>query len=327
MASRRVVQIDMLKGLATLAVVVTHTYAAAALVDNWAVFHVWQAVPIFLVILGVTSSMSFQRSANHDLRRLLDSRYLIRRGVRILAPFAFVWILAAIAGRARGSFSVGLQSALLRLPYGGPGNYFVPLVVAFLLLAPIAYVAYRRWPIATLVAAFALDLAFELAAPHIGLFARVPFLYSIAFPRYLAAFALGLFLADSRPSPRVRWGVLGVGAAASLVYLAIGNLGLWSPPFVPDWRTQNLLAVFYPALLVALGIRWLPSTSRRALPDALARVGRASYHIFLMQMLYFTLLGRGQSRLLTVNLVLTIFLGLGFLESEEWVRARWAQRH
>ena len=168
MAGGRVTQIDILKGLAALAVVVTHSYTAPELIGGWAVFHVWQAVPVFLVILGVTSSISFQRTTATDPRKLLDSSYLIRRGVRILAPFAFVWVLSAIVGQARGSLKIGFSSALLRLPYDGPGNYFVPLVVAFLLIAPFAYACYRRWPYATLVAAFVLDFAFELLAVRVG---------------------------------------------------------------------------------------------------------------------------------------------------------------
>jgi len=326
MSKGRLTQLDVLKGLAALAVVATHSYQANKLVGNWAVLHVWQAVPVFVVVLGVTSAMSFQRAIERGAHVLLTPRYLLRRGTRILLPFAFVWVVAASLGRAKGKLAIGPLSALLRLPYGGPGNYFVPLVVSLLLIAPLIFAAYRRWPRTTLVMAFAADVAFELVAPHIGVFTAEPFLFSIAFPRYLAAFALGFWLADGDRDTRLKWAVLVVGGMCSLGYLVVGNLGLWTPPFRTDWRTQNVLAVFYPALIVAVGMRLLPASGRGFLSDGLGRIGRASYHVFLMQMVYFSLVGQGNHRLLFVNVVMTTFLGLGFFATEEWIRGRMVTR-
>ena len=323
----RLQQIDVLKGLAVLSVVATHSLTAAKLVDSWAVLHIWQAVPLFVVILAANASMSFDRRRAEGAGRLFTVDYIVSRAVRILAPFALIWLLAWIVGRDKAALQFGAESWLLQLPYPGPGNYYVPLVVVLLLLAPLLYVSYRKSRWLTLGALIALDLVFELLAARIPLFESHPFVYSVAFPRYLAAFALGFLVADSRLRWRVRATVLGAGMLASLAYLYVGNSGSWSPPFVPAWRTQNVLAAFYPAALAALGMRLLPQRSTRAPLVGLAWVGRASYHVYLVQMLYFMLVPRSRTALMiVVNVVLCAFAGLGFYFFERWLGARRASR-
>ena len=317
----RIQQIDILKGLAALAVVATHTLTAARLVDTWSVLHIWQAVPIFVVILGANASLSFSRRAEQNLGSLFSRDYLARRAGRILVPFILVWVLAWIVGRDRGGLQFGPESALLQLPYPGPGNYYVPLVVVLLLLAPLLYVGFRKSPWVTLGALLLVDVAFELFAAGVPLFETHPFVYSVAFPRYLGVFALGFFIVDERVAPRVRATVLGAGTLLSLTYLVVANKGLWAPPFVPTWRTQNVLAAFYPATLVALGIRYLPSSGTGIPTRTLVWAGRASYHIFLMQMLYFMLVPQFHGTLMVVvNIVMCLFAGLGFYEVEMRLR-------
>ena len=325
--SGRLQQIDVLKGVAALSVVATHSLSAQALTDTWAVLHIWQAVPLFIVILAANAAMSFERRAASGRARVFSGQYLLTRSVRILAPFAFVWALAWIIGHDRGALQFGVESWFLQLPYPGRGNYYVPLVVALLLLAPLVFALYKRWPWLTLVGLFALDIAFELAAARIPAFTSHPFLYSVAFPRYLAAFGLGFFLVDSRLSWRVRGTALGVGAVGSLAYLYAGNTGAWAPPFLPTWRTQNVLAAFYPASLAALGLRYLPRDSDTAPLVALSWVGRASYHVFLIQILYFMLAPRPHTVLMiAVNVIMCAFAGLGFYFAELWIRGRWRGR-
>jgi peptidoglycan/LPS O-acetylase OafA/YrhL len=322
----RIQQIDVLKGLAAIAVVATHTLSASRLIDTWSVFHIWQAVPLFVAILGVNAALSFSRKANGDLKSLLTREYLLRRASRILFPFTLVWVLAWIVGRDRGGLQFGPESILLQLPYPGPGNYYVPLVVVLLLLAPFLYVGFRKRPWVALALLLLADLAFELVAARVSLFVTHPFVYSVAFPRYLGVFALGFFIVDDRVSARARAIFLGLGTLASLTYLVVGNAGLWAPPFVSTWRTQNVLAAFYPATIAALGIRFLPSSGCGVVTKALTWTGRASYHIFLMQMLYFMLVPQFHGALMiVVNVVMCVLAGLGFYEVELRLRLRGSQ--
>ena len=42
--------IDFIKGLAAISVILLHTLPESVLYGSFAVFHIWQAVPIFLFI-------------------------------------------------------------------------------------------------------------------------------------------------------------------------------------------------------------------------------------------------------------------------------------
>jgi peptidoglycan/LPS O-acetylase OafA/YrhL len=314
--SKRLQQIDVLKGGAAIAVVATHSMTVAQKTAWWTVLHVWQAVPVFVILLGANSALSFSRKDDRRLRSVLTRRYLISRAQRILLPFLVIWPLALAVGiYARRVVLNGLTLIGL-LPYPGPGNYFVPLVAALVLLAPLVWWGWVRSPWLTLGTLFAIDLIFELAVTRVPLFVEAPFLYSAAVPRYLAALGLGFLIADSRIPRNTRYAFVFCGAVLSLAYLVAGNLGVWSAPFLPTWRTQNLLAVFYPAAIVVAGLLLLPSDGSGMAVRSLARAGRASYHVFLVQMVYFMVVPQGRVILLVVNVVLCVLGGIAFHESD-----------
>ncbi len=84
--------------------------------------------------------------------------------------------------------------------------------------------------------------------------------------------------------------------------------------------------LFYAALLVLLGIKYLPRTGANLFVRALARTGRLSYHIFLVQIVYFALLAptlvvtirhrvHGHAPMaieLIMNVAVCVALGIGF---------------
>lgn len=317
--SERLLQIDVIKGLSILAVIVTHTFAAEDLLASWAVFHVWLAVPVFIVVAGYNSFASFAKTGETHVGSLFTWSYVRRRLVRLLAPFAVIWMMSYLVGASRGALEFGRVTLLLKIPYRAPGNYFVTVLVTLVLLAPVLYAAYRRWPAVTLIAAFALDLSFEFWAESSGLINK--YVYAVAFIRYLAVFALGFWLADPSVRTRQRAAVLSVGGILSLVYTVASMSGI-AVPFALRWGNANALSAFLPTLVVWLALRWLPSESENGLLNTLGFIGRASYHIFLFQMLYFPLVGKAHTEVLAANLFVTVVGGIGFALIEERLRVR-----
>jgi peptidoglycan/LPS O-acetylase OafA/YrhL len=259
----RVNQVDAMKALAILFVLIDHSLNEQILYSAWAPLHDWQAVPVFMVLIGFAGQWGT----------------VYRRVVRVLVPFAILWLASLVVALIIGQQPVGWMSLVGYLPVTGPGNFFVPIVLCLSLLLPVFRWLAGRSMLLLVVALGLADLAFELAAPHIPLFAEGhPYLYSAAFPRYLLAVGLGFWLVTR---PRLRW-VVSLGLA-SLAYIVGSRLTGWRPPFLPDWGTDNLLASGYPAMLVAVGLRYLPAK----IPAAVSLIGRATYHIFLAQILFF----------------------------------------
>ena len=266
--------------------------------------------------LNATAAMWPKGSAN--LSSLYTARYAIGRIDRLYLPFLVVFAASSLIALSDGTLSAtamlyGLATGAL--PVSGPGNYFIGFAFQFAILFPAFYWLFRRYPEMTIVAGFVAAAAFDLLAGLTPLFDELPFsyFYSEAFPRFIPFFALGALQAtwmlSSRAVPRWWW----FGTGASIAYLL---LVYCSPLMFPlsnyDWRPtgQTFASAFYPATLVILGLRWLPDTSTSALYRLLSYLGRASYEIFLVQILWFGLIGASVTGLPLDSLVACCILGL-----------------
>jgi fucose 4-O-acetylase-like acetyltransferase len=262
----RVGQVDAIKAIAIFLVLVDHSLSDQIVYSTWGMLHIAQAVPVFMVLIGYAG----QWGTVH------------RRLVRLLVPFVILWLASLALALAHGEQPVGWMTLVGYLPYPGPGNFFIPIVFCICLLLPVLRWLAGRSSLLLLLVTGAVDLGFELAAPHIRLFTEGhPFYYSEAFPRYLLAVGFGFWLAKN---PRLRW-VVPLGLA-SLAYLVTSRLAGWQPPFLPDWGADDLLGVGYSTLLVALGLRFLPAKP----PLVVSAIGQATYHIFLFQILLFSII-------------------------------------
>jgi peptidoglycan/LPS O-acetylase OafA/YrhL len=314
----RLGQIDLLKGLAIIAVLFLHGLPVAALTDGATVFYIGQAVPVLVVLMGVNATASMWRNGHNGLRHLYSRHYGLSRIDRLYVPFLFVLALSSLTALAKGTLTPGgIVSGLLggTLPYSGPGNYFVTFAFEFAVALPAFYWAYRRAPTRTVVAGFAVAAAFELAAPHIGVFDTNPFVYSAALPRFIPFFALGAVLADymlhGQVLPRWWW----IAGLISTVYLLVVHMDANAFPLADnDWRRwgQTFASAFYPALLVVLGLHWLPRRPAHMTWRLVTQLGVASYEIFLLQILWFSLVAPPSFAKLIPSIVVCCLLGVAF---------------
>src|SRR4051812_43307286 len=287
----RLAQIDLLKGVAILAVLALHGLRSSQLTSAWAVLHVGQAVPVFFVLMGMNAASALERRPGESLRELYTRDYLRGRAARLLPPFAVVWVIALVAGLIDGVLQFGPLTLVGVLPRGGPGTYFVTIVFEFALVFPVLYLLFRRAPRAALAGCFAVAAAFELVAPHVGFLDRPgAYAYDASILRYAAQIGLGVWLALAlRDRRRTDW-ILPL-SVVSVAYL----VALHESPSTFDWLkpsfgiSTNFLAAGYAAAIVVVGMRLLPPRVERVPGVVLPGLGRASWHIFLVQIVWFVL--------------------------------------
>ena len=154
-------QIDLIKGLAIISVIITHSLPAFMLIRGFTNFYVWEAVPIFIVLMGVNAGMSFKRRGFSAFKISVLKPYFISRFERIVFPFALFSFLLIVAGALLFAFTgknilyIGPTLITGVLPTGsGPGNYFVTLLFQFILVFPLVYWCYRKNPTLTVAACF-----------------------------------------------------------------------------------------------------------------------------------------------------------------------------
>jgi peptidoglycan/LPS O-acetylase OafA/YrhL len=313
--------IDILKALAIVAVLVQHTVPGHALADVGRNLWIRPAVPIFFILLGVNLAGSLLRHGGPETRASLVDYYR-RRLDRILVPVlvaaAFCYVIAAARGDLHPVASWGIGG----FPTDPPGNYFVPAFIGMVLLFPALLWAYRRAPVATVVGAIAVDLAVETAlvkGTHVG--ARLaagdaPFWFP-SFPlRYLGATAVGVWIASDRGllSRRNLWLVaLAIPSAVFLWALDAGHAPIsWYPNSYE--KAMSVLAVPWAAVLVMAAMALLPSTATGRVGRSLVGIGRASFHVYLAQLVWIGAVTgnhRGTEPAL-VNIPVSVLLGLVF---------------
>jgi peptidoglycan/LPS O-acetylase OafA/YrhL len=312
------VQIDVLKGLAIIAVIMMHTVTSGDLIDTATVsaaasgvpsfqlssvaflillsLSTRQAIPVFVVLLGVNSGLSFIRRKYISLKDGYSKDYLTRRFKRFYVPFLIILACSLLVGLFETHIS-GINQVHLSvfalvgvMPITVPGNYFLVWVFEFVLMFPLLFYLYKKRPRLVLIGSIVIALLFQ----SIFLFSQqIPQRLDTSFIRGpLPGIALGLWISEDLQlfSKRNRFVLL--GSVVAIVYFVLRVLTIYSAMLQPLNRFIGILyplAFFYPTMLVLLSIKYLPTKIKSGVVSLVTYFGRASYHIFLVQMLYFNL--------------------------------------
>jgi peptidoglycan/LPS O-acetylase OafA/YrhL len=352
----RITQVDLLKGFAIISVILIHTFSSNLLTVSGAPYHIWQAVPVFLLLAAFTGALSYRRLNKRSLLHCYDMAVLYKRFRRILLPFVVIWIIQVIVILYFWPASLPLYSQDSLLVYSGifgiiaffftwasgPGNYFIPLILTQILILPFFYwLAVRFSPDKMLVFAFITDVVLQYVLFMVNMSAVVS---AHSYLYYLFLTALGIWLALQQRKPLALVIIAGLLSFAYITAVYYFKFQIW---FInPSSGFFNEFAYFWTLVLVLCGLRYLPSSSLTKPFESIANLGKASWHIFLVQMtviaffnyamltflrsivirfglpetLLFQLILQMINTLLT--LVICLALGYGFYLNEEYVKNR-----
>jgi peptidoglycan/LPS O-acetylase OafA/YrhL len=281
-----ITQIDLLKGFAIIAVVFLHVWQENIYLLLGAPFHIWHAVPLLILIAGFTGAYAYKRRGASTLGQCYDPALLSRRFKRLLKPYALYWLLQIILLILFFHFQFDLISIVSNFISGGSGwgAYFIPVILQSVIVIPLLYLLALRDPDWMII----LALVFSIMMDFIMFFFRVPHSISsmLYFP-YLFAGALGVWLVISTKRPRI-W--LTLGCVISFAYLLLVCYTPLLSSFT-DFNAYNGIfhppAYFWTLLLAISGLQFLPEKTEAKIYRILENAGKASWHIFLVQMFYF----------------------------------------
>ncbi len=316
MSPGRMLQVDLLKGIAIVAVVLIHSLSVAQLRAVGARLHIEAAVPVFFLLMAYNAKRSFDRShSESSLSRIYRSGYVGRRLTRLLIPLGVAVVVSSGIALLRDiPLQFGSRSWLLSMPIPLVGQFFITVSLGFVLLAPCLYAAYRRAPVLTVLLSLASNLLFEIAAAQFAVTTADYFYYQVIPLRFLALFALGMWLADGPELTLTRNRFIFAYALLSIGYLAIAGAHN-QVVFVGVEYAYDVVAFGYPLLLVSAGLTWLPAATTAPPLHAIAELGKASYHVFLVQAVWFSsaiaVVSAGDVRWIPASLA--ICCGLGWL--------------
>ena len=252
------------------------------------------AVPIFMIISGFNFDMSYHKRVEKKeaaLGRKMGKREQMRllyswqnvwpRVKRFATPFIPIALLELALKTMRG-----VEVSLPRLFFlggFGPGSYYVPLLFELLAIFPVIYLVMKERPYVGLAVIAFTQVCYEIWVAYSGF---DKYWYRLLILRYLLLIAFGCFLylhPDKRLHKRTLVAMLLIGMEYLILYhhgIKFTIFRYWSPTVFP--------ADFYIIPIVVILFRLFYHTQIPGKAgELLELIGKASYHIFLVQMVYY----------------------------------------
>ena len=302
-------QIDFLKAVMIFLVIFDHIVSWG--IKNDIGVALWEriSIPVFLVIIGFNMGLSFQRRGVLKLRELYSWKYFKSKILRYIIPYLILYAVSTFIGLFIYGFDLsemyhsqyyphwGFMNLFIGiLPFWGPGNWFIPLILQSILVLPLLYRAFIKKPILTLISCFIIEIILQLIVFFfIGeitswqeLHILNMFMTSILF--YLSAVGLGMWFSFGYNLQENRnffmWFLYPISLAYIVAYQFFGFRFLIND--VPLLRGDYHFLVFpYSAFLFLLTMRFLPQKSERKISKTISLISKSTYHILLIQILGF----------------------------------------
>lgn len=316
--------IDLAKGIAIIMVVITH-YSWTDAERSRYLFYYWvsMAVPIFMIVTGFNFSAFFLKRELFTLKDVYQPVVIKKRIISYTIPFLLMYLLELVLEFAKGNtYSLGkLLKNFIVGGIGKYGTYYYPVLIQLVFIVPLLYYLVKKWHYG-IVVCFLLNLAYEIGKHAIDL-SRAD--YRLLAFRYMFAIAVGCYLCVY-PQKRTKW--------KWIVMFFIGAFYIWlisytdyKPVLFNRWYTTSMMTVFYIAPIYILGQNLLKNMRCRWIEE----LGKASYHIFLVQIIYYNYVSPHlnlEIRMLKMLLgvVLSLGFGYGYYLLYNKVRARLKKR-
>lgn len=278
---QRIQFIDYLKAICVIMVIITHydwnekTTPIFTMLIN-------MAVPIFMIVSGYNMAMSNLKKTDGRIKNMYGWKLLKPKLVRFLLPFFAVClieiIILVIEGKHLDLFRIFVLGAY------GPGSYYVPILLQMLILFPLIFILMRKSNHLGLLSATAANCIYEVAVRVSGV---DEYYYRLCIGRYILLIAFGCYL---YLNPQKNWKKyqLVFMFMTGLAYIVAVFVFGYEPVLFEYWTPTAMPIAFYIfPIVVFLFHNFYHSRIPGVIGDGLAYIGKSSYHIFLVQMVYY----------------------------------------
>jgi hypothetical protein len=308
----RFFQIDVLKAAMIFLVIFDHIVSWG--IKNNIGVTLWEriSIPIFLIIMGFNMGLSFQRKGDLSLRELYSWNYFKSKIKRYIIPFLILYAASTFIGLFMYRFNIvamfdgqnypnhGIINLFVGyLPFWGPGNWFIPVLLQSILIVPLLYKGFRKKPKLTLVLCFVIEITMQLIVfffigdlvpggaiswPKVHILNM--FMTSTLF--YLSAIGLGMWFSFGHNIQSNRnffmWIIYPISLAFIVAFQFFGFRIIINK--VPLIRGDYHFLIFpYSAFLFLLAMKFIPRKTEGRISRAIKLISKSTYHILLIQIL------------------------------------------
>lgn len=276
---------DVIKGICIIAIIITHiSWTDTERLTLGFPFWIDMAVPVFMIISGYMSSLSYERNSIASLCDAYSFAFLGRKIIRYTIPFLIAFCIEIsyflCAGETYRIFKGGGLLWMVTVGgYWGPGSYYYPLMLQFIFVFPPIYFFIRENPKKGLIYALILNALYELAQRMYLLNEET---YRLLLFRYTLLIAFGCYL---QKEGKIYIKKLVVSFLVGIIFIIVVCYTAYEPYIIIYWTKTSFMAAFYimPIFYCLVNMKYVKNIKCKLLELC----GRASYNIFLTQMVYY----------------------------------------
>lgn len=309
--------IDVIKGLCILMVIFTHSgWNEEERLKLLFPFWIAMAVPVFMIISGFLYAKSYVKHNICSIGKAYSPKNFFDKIIRYSFPFLIAFLVEkALIILMEGSFEAeGVWQTVYSFfsgNFSGPGSYYYPVMLQFVFYFPILYFLVKKFDFKGFLICGIINLLYEVLQRVGGMTEDC---YRLLVFRYTLVIAFGCYLAIGRKKVSKKF--LFAGMFVGIAYILLFCYAGFTPWITIYWTGTSFLACLY----------ILPLASRIPMANMQGRIlevlGKASYHIFVVQMVYYHYAGFLYARILyrglriLVNLFICSVVGLLFYYME-----------
>ena len=272
--------VDFMKGMCILFVITAHCELGRT-ISRVMLFPFWVHLPVsvFMILSGYVYALSYQRHNIDTFKKAYAPKQILPKLVRYIEPYIPVFIIGVAALTIMGNYELTPLNVLGDFLTGGKGrgSYYVPLMVQFLFWYPVVYAIIRKFDFGGIFICVGIVVVYELAKNVFGMTEEC---YRLILIRYTLVIAVGCYLAIGKKKVSNIFLVLVMAAGAA--YIVVVCYFGYTPWLTKYWKETCIWA----SLFVIPPTVWIIRSGKLKFAP-LELIGKASYHIFLLQMFYF----------------------------------------
>ena len=275
--------LDIIKAFCVIFVIITHDSISTSFrLKTLFPFWIDMAVPMFMIISGYVYAISFERNKIAAIQDAYTLRFLMPKFIRYTIPFVAAFLVEVLGE---------VLFAILKFPRFspkhlvviffqggiGPGSYYYPILLQFLLFYPVIYFIIRKYDFKGLVLCFFINACFEFFQHVWGCNSEF---YRMLLFRYTFVIAFGAWLYQGRDKIPFVWKV--ASFLVGTIFIVLYRYIKIKPRIITYWTGTSFLACLFLLPVAEFLIKKVHLSCK-----PIEFLGKASFNIFLAQMVYY----------------------------------------
>lgn len=274
--------IDIIKGFMILFIIITHykwDYPSDYLKYGF-VFYIDMAVPVFMVISGYLAAKSFEKKVC-TLQQAFSIEIVLPKLLRFLVPFFITFIIELPFLIIYKKLDIlSLIQTFVR-GGAGPGSYYTPVMLQFIFVTPVIYYIIKKYDFCGMCLCFLFTAVWEAVQYSWGMNDGP---YALIVLRYVSVIAFGCYIAIGQIKLNKK--ILCIMFFTGIVWQGLLCYAPLNPPFMNlSWARVNYLSSLIVMPVMYILIKKFCYSSFKV--PVIQQLGKASYNIFLVQMVYY----------------------------------------